>query len=58
MPAYCKANGPAISTYRYRMNPVDASARCAQRHRRGAPLLLEVRAPDAASNEQTVEVLA
>ena len=58
MPAYCKANGLAISTYRYRMNPSSrkGAARAAPAQR--LPQFVAVQTPVAAAMEQAVEVLA
>lgn len=58
MPAYCKANGLAISTYRYRMNPGSRKNAVPTASAKGLPQFVAVQAPFAAAVEPSVEVLA
>jgi hypothetical protein len=58
MPAYCKANGLAISTYRYRMNPSSRKSAVRTGSAKSLPKFVAVQAPVAAAMEQSVEVLA
>ena len=58
MPAYCKANGLAISTYRYRMNPGSRKSTARTAPAKRSPQFVAVQAPVAAAMEQAVEVLA
>ena len=56
IPAYCKANGLSISTYRHRMNP--RSRKSAVPAAQALPQFVAVQAPVAATMEHPVEVLA
>lgn len=57
MPAYCKANGLAISTYRYRMKPGSRKGAIHPASAKAVPQFLPVQAPVSAAIEQSVEVL-
>lgn len=61
MPAYCRANGLSISTYRHRMNPggrTRSVSAAPHGSAKALPQFLEVRACTSAATEQVVEVLA
>lgn len=58
MPAYCKANGLAISTYRYRMDPGSRKSGARAASAKGLPQFVAVHEPVVACAEHTLEVLA